>query len=407
MDNLQNASRKIPRFSENAKWLPVIFMVFTITFLYQIFFWCHFYPTLQEDIPKKHRDEDLRHRGIVQFVIFQFVTCMLILCYVRAILVNPGEIPYDDPWMYEKPSYDFKEEAEKFITNFEKKKDGQRRHCKWCGRYKPDRCHHCRVCSTCILKMDHHCPWIYNCVGFHNYKYFFLVLLYAVIDLHLIFWWMLESVIKSWEDVTSFHKMFFLLYGESLTLFLAVLLTLFFSFHVALMFKAMTTIEFCEKKGRLETKGDGSEGEPGFLAGNLGAFMGFFTDTSVYDRGCWSNLTAVFGPNPLLWFFPCSPPEGDGLYFDSAHSRLVPERDMGRDFEVNRGIKPKKRYAQGTMYSYGAPEYSAAPTAGLANTAWDAAVAGQHTTHNDNQDYQHVGWPPEGEGLFRPGRPLI
>lgn len=24
------------------------------------------------------------------------------------------------------------------------------RHCKWCGKFKPDRCHHCRVCRTLV-----------------------------------------------------------------------------------------------------------------------------------------------------------------------------------------------------------------------------------------------------------------
>ena len=54
--------------------------------------------------------------------------------------------------------------------------------CKSCYTVRPFDAHHCKVCHFCILEQDHHCPWINNCVGIFNKKYFILFNFYAFIS---------------------------------------------------------------------------------------------------------------------------------------------------------------------------------------------------------------------------------
>ena len=47
--------------------------------------------------------------------------------------------------------------------------------------FRPFNCSHCKICNVCIMGFDHHCPWLGNCIGKRNYKYFFQFIVFATI----------------------------------------------------------------------------------------------------------------------------------------------------------------------------------------------------------------------------------
>ncbi|KAL7552103.1 hypothetical protein ACHAWF_015315 [Thalassiosira exigua] len=46
-------------------------------------------------------------------------------------------------------------------------------YCRYSSQPKPPRSHYDHVTKALVLNMDHYCPWMFNCIGYFNYRYFF------------------------------------------------------------------------------------------------------------------------------------------------------------------------------------------------------------------------------------------
>ena len=85
--------------------------------------------------------------------------------------------------VYNLTNKEWHEIEEKVIDSFSLNVWGlvQWRYCMKCRSVRPPRAHHCSSCARCVLRMDHHCPWVGNCVGLYNHKFFLNFVFHATI----------------------------------------------------------------------------------------------------------------------------------------------------------------------------------------------------------------------------------
>jgi palmitoyltransferase len=278
------------------RWLPVVFVCGLISWCYVVFLLDILVPLL--DSP----DQTQHDYGLGCTIAFNVIFALAIISFIRAVFTDPGYIP--DSWAVHPDDLESGERTRLMpavLQTQEKKHDGTVRICRKSRppMYKPDRAHYCRVMQRCVLKMDHFCPWLNNCIGFYNHKFFVLFVAYmALITVFMVVVMtpVFVNIVSNMEQITldlkdqEFHVSLTYL----MLCLLSVGLSAFFIFHAYLVLFNYTTIEFLEKRG--------CSPPPDHV--------------NRYHLGPWGNICSVFGNNILTWWLPVRwTVEGDGLSF--------------------------------------------------------------------------------------------
>ncbi|ODM95386.1 Palmitoyltransferase ZDHHC3 [Orchesella cincta] len=130
--------------------------------------------------------------GTFHVVLFNIIVGLLLMAHLRAVFTDPGFVTAkyhgDDDYLRGVSSSQGGIESTSYSDGLDGNHVEQQTPptvpphytlCPRCNIYRPPRAHHCRICKKCIRRMDHHCPWVNNCVGEANQKYFIQFLFYV------------------------------------------------------------------------------------------------------------------------------------------------------------------------------------------------------------------------------------
>ncbi|XP_066505678.1 palmitoyltransferase ZDHHC7-like isoform X2 [Hoplias malabaricus] len=110
--------------------------------------------------------------AVVNGMLFNSLAILALTSHLRTMLTDPGAVPKGNA-------------TKEYMSSLQLKPGEVLYKCPKCCSIKPQRAHHCSICKRCIRKMDHHCPWVNNCVGENNQRFFVLFTMYiAMISTH-------------------------------------------------------------------------------------------------------------------------------------------------------------------------------------------------------------------------------
>jgi len=159
---------------------------------------------------------------------------------------DPGIIPRQ-PKIREDPFRRFKQTINLQINGV----TVQSKWCDTCNLFRPPRTSHCSLCDNCVEEFDHHCPWVGNCVGRKNYRFYLFFIWSLLLCCFIVYICCILHIIVIWVSEGSFFRgLLWVLWFCNLSIIMMILLVpvvilvgLLVGFHTILIKNNVTTYE--------------------------------------------------------------------------------------------------------------------------------------------------------------------